>query len=164
MVRGGRTSRRIGQLVACATAAVAVAAPATASGQSAVDEYTLDIPQAGGGAGGGSGTDPTAGATPGGGGSVAGGGAGPGGNGTNAASGGVGNGPGENVDFSALHHGGEDAESVGAATGARSAPEVAADALFDSAMLPVLAALALITGLGAWRVFRGRWTLSGEAG
>ncbi|HSJ16881.1 MAG TPA: hypothetical protein VK920_02170 [Solirubrobacterales bacterium] len=39
-----------------------------------------------------------------------------------------------------------------------------ADTLLDDAMLPILAALALITGIGAWRVLRHRHTPTGAAG
>src|SRR5665809_51505 len=49
MIRGGLSSGRIARLLVCAFVALAALAPATASGQPAVDEYTLDIPQAGGG-------------------------------------------------------------------------------------------------------------------
>jgi hypothetical protein len=70
------------------------------------------------------------------------------------------------VKYDSLHEGasGVDSTSEPLDTTSRSAPEVVADTLLDSAMLPVLAALVVITGIGAWRVLRSRGTLSGQAG
>jgi hypothetical protein len=177
MIRGGSRSGRIACLLIGASAALAAAVPTAASAQPAVDEYTLDIP---GGGGGGDSTDP--GASTGGNGGVAsasGGGAGGAessapsaehgaesaqGGAEGTASGGGGHAArGEEIDSSRDGSG-----STGAAgsldTSSRSAPEVVADTLFDSAMLPILAALVLITGVGVWRMLRHRRTLSGQAG
>ena len=164
MVRGGSRSGRIACLLVGVSAALVAAAPA-ASAQPAVDEYTLDIP----GGGGGGDSAGSAGVA-----SASGGGAGGGessergaesaqGGDEGTASGGGGAARGEEIDSSDDGSG-----STGAGgsldTSSRSAPEVVADTLFDSAMLPILVALVLITGLGAWRVLRHRRTLSGHAG
>ena len=172
MIRGGSRSGRIAQVVGVVVA-LAVAAPAAAGAQSAVDEYSLDIP---GGGGSDSGTPssgaPSAGATAsgtpsdissGGGTGVESSSGGGGGNGADAdraeqekqsqgqAS--------DELEFGAIHDG-----STGLDTSSRSAPEVVADTLLDGAMLPILAALVLITGFGAWRVLRSRGTLTRQAG
>jgi hypothetical protein len=175
MIRGGIGSGRIALLV-CVSAALA-AAPATAGAQSAQEEYQLDIP------GGGSGSNP---ATPGGtppAATAAGTGSGSTetdngtdtgtatGTGTGSGSDAAGNHAGdktkaeqrkadEDLALSGTHAG----EAKALDTSSRSAPEVVADTVLDSAMLPILAALVLITGVGAWRVLRGRRTLSGQAG
>jgi len=156
VIRGGGSSKRIARLLVCALVAVSAAAPASAGAQSAVDEYTLDIP--GAGSGSGDPTSPTGGAP--------------------GAAGGAGSGglsPAEarerqlesrgltaeqaHLQFASFHTGASALD-----TSSRSAPEVIADSLFDGAMLPILAVLALITGVGVWRVVRGRWTPTGEAG
>jgi hypothetical protein len=175
MIRGGIRSGRIALLV-CVSAALA-AAPATAGAQSAQEEYQLDIP------GGGSGSNP---ATPGGtppAATAAGTGSGSTetGNGTDTGTA-TGTGTGSGSDAAGKHAGDktkaeqrkadEDlalsethaGEAKALDTSSRSAPEVVADTVLDSAMLPILAALVLITGVGAWRVLRGRRTLSGQAG
>ncbi|MGH2993434.1 MAG: hypothetical protein ACRDL1_07845 [Solirubrobacterales bacterium] len=154
-------------MLVCAFVALAVLAPATASSQPAVDEYTLDIPQAGGG--GSDPTDPNA-PSSGAGATAAG-----GGDGTGAGSG-SGLSPAEaaeakerrqerredgSVAFGELHDGKAQAQED---TSSRSFPEVIADTVTDGAMLPILAGLVLITGAGAWRVLRGRRTLTGPAG
>jgi hypothetical protein len=179
MIRGGTSLGRIGRLLACALAALAATIPATAGAQSpAVDEYTLDIP-----GGGGSQTDdpgsppPTgaeaSGASGGGGGggvtgdgSVGGGGAAGGGEGTAGQGQG---GSGDGVRYDNFH---EDVGATGSSSGSskpldtssRSAPEVVADSLTDGGMLPLIAALAVITGVGAWRVLRHRRTLTRAPG
>jgi hypothetical protein len=175
MIRGGIRSGRIALLV-CVSAALA-AAPATAGAQSAQEEYQLDIP------GGGSGSNPaTPGGTPpaataagtGSGSTETGNGTDTGtstGTGTGSGSDAAGNHAGdktkaeqrkadEDLALSETHAG----EAKALDTSSRSAPEVVADTVLDSAMLPILAALVLITGVGAWRVLRGRRTLSGQAG
>jgi hypothetical protein len=175
MIRGGIRSGRIALLV-CVSAALA-AAPATAGAQSAQEEYQLDIP------GGGSGSNPaTPGGTPpaataagtGSGSTETGNGTDTGtstGTGTGSGSDAAGNHAGdktkaeqrkadEDLALSETHAG----EAQALDTSSRSAPEVVADTVLDSAMLPILAALVLITGVGAWRVLRGRRTLSGQAG
>jgi hypothetical protein len=175
MIRGGIGSGRIALLV-CVSAALA-AAPATAGAQSAQEEYQLDIP------GGGSGSNPaTPGGTPpaataagtGSGSTETGNGTDTGtstGTGTGSGSDAAGNHAGdktkaeqrkadEDLALSETHAG----EAKALDTSSRSAPEVVADTVLDSAMLPILAALVLITGVGAWRVLRGRRTLSGQAG
>jgi len=163
MIRGGSRSGRIALLV-CVSAALA-AAPATAGAQSAQDEYQLDIP------GGGSGSNP---ATPGGtppAATAAGTGSGSTETGTGSGSDAAGSHPGDKNDagqrkadedlaLSQTHDGKANALD----TNSRSAPEVVADTVLDSAMLPILAALVLITGVGAWRVLRSRRSLSGQAG
>jgi hypothetical protein len=141
--------------------------------QSAVDEYTLDIP---GGGGGGDTANP--------GGSA---GAGAAAAGTEGSSGGAnsttGSGGGgadtsgsdasgataqDDLSLNPFHDGSGASGNISANapldTDSRSAPEVVADTLFDGATLPILAALVLITGVGAWRVLRQRGTLSGQAG
>jgi hypothetical protein len=173
MIRGGSRSGRIALLV-CVSAALA-ATPATAGAQSAQEEYQLDIP------GGGSGSNPaTPGGTP-----PAATAAGTGSGSTETGTGtdtGTGAGTGSGSDAAGNHaddntkaeqrkadkdlalgetHAGE-AQALD--TSSRSAPEVVADTVLDSAMLPILAALVLITGVGAWRVLRSRRTLSGQAG
>src|ERR687891_2263206 len=86
MIRGGTSSGRIARLLVCAVCSIVVAAPAVASAQPAVDEYSLDIP----GAGGSEPVDPN---DPGGAGAVAsGGGSGSGGGGAESGSGGGGGG------------------------------------------------------------------------
>jgi hypothetical protein len=175
MIRGGIGSGRIALLV-CVSAALA-AAPATAGAQSAQEEYQLDIP------GGGSGSNPaTPGGTPpaataagtGSGSTETGNGTDTGtstGTGTGSGSDAAGNHAGdktkaeqrkadEDLALSETHAG----EAKALDTSSRSAPEVVADTVLDSAMLPILAALVLITGVGAWRVLRSRRTLSGQAG
>jgi hypothetical protein len=164
MIRGGRGPSRIAWRLACALASLAVAAPATASAAPAVDEYSLDLPQAGGSQPADPSAPPPSGVAASGGpsGSAAGE-SGAGAVDTDAAA----TQPGqkqqeedENVPGFAAFHGGHATLD----TDSRAFPEVIADALFDSAMLPVVAALALITAVGAWRVLRGRRTLTGEAG
>jgi hypothetical protein len=158
VIRGGSSSRRVARLLACASVAVLVAAPASAGAQSAIDEYTLDIPGAGSAGSGGDPTAPSGGAS---------GTAGGGRSGLSAPaarqqrqleSRGL-TGEQAQLQFAPFHTGGP-----GLDTNSRSAPEVVADSLLDGAMLPILAGLALITGVGAWRVFRGRWTPTGGAG
>jgi hypothetical protein len=183
MIRGGRRSGRIARVVGVVVA-LAVAAPAAAGAQSAVDEYSLDLP--GGGTDSGDSGTPSSGApsaegtssgtpaatssgtptdtSPG------------GGAGVESRSGGDG-GEGDatrgaeqsqsqdqrsddELEFSGIHDGGSNALD----TNSRSAPEVVADTLLDGPMLPILAALVLITGFGAWRVLRSRGTLTRHAG
>jgi hypothetical protein len=172
MIRGGCSRGRIAQLFACAALALALVVPTTAGAQSAVDEYQLDIPGGGGSDSGGDpnaapptdasasasgdtgATDPTSGA--------AGSGSGDGANakGDESAQQGAKK-DDQNVNLGQLHDG---RANQSLDTSSRSAPEVVADTLLDSAMLPILAVLVLITGLGAWRVLRSRRTLSGQAG
>lgn len=175
MIRGGSRSGRIARVVGLVVA-LAVAAPAAAGAQSAVDEYSLDIP---GGGGSDSGTPSsgapsagtTASGTPGDTSSGSGGGTGI----ESSSGGGGGNGAdagraeqekqsqgqaSDELELGAIHDGG----STGLDTSSRSAPEVVADTLLDGAMLPILAALVLITGFGAWRVLRSRGTLTRQAG
>jgi hypothetical protein len=170
MIRGGSSWGRIAPLLACVALALSVAAPATAWAQSAVDEYQLDIP-----GGGSNPADPsppptgasasgeptgTAGTGGGGGGATAGNGDGARSNdAANLTPGGHTASAGEDVNGIKDFHNGQALD-----TSSRSAPEVVADTLFDSAMLPIIAVLVLITGAGAWRVLRGRRTLSGQAG
>ena len=186
MIRGGCRSSRIAYLLVGVSAALAAAAPTAVSAQPAVDEYTLDIPGGGGGGDsadpGGDSADPgastgdSAGVAP-----ASGGGTGgavgaessapSGERGAESAQGGAegtasgGGGAARDEELNSFH---DDSKSTGASgsldTSSRSAPEVVADTLFDSAMLPILAALVLITGVGAWRVLRHRRTLSGQAG
>lgn len=172
MIRGGLSTGRIAPLLVCAFVALAALAPATASGQPAVDEYTLDIPEAG--SGGSDPSNPNAPSTDAG--ATAAGGA----DGTGAGSG-SGLSPAkatearerkqergeerqadDNVAFDALHDG--KVRAQGLDTDSRSFPEVIADTVTDTAMLPIVAGLLLITGAGAWRVLRGRRTLTGQAG
>jgi len=177
MIRGGSRSGRIAQVVGVVVA-LAVAAPAAAGAQSAVDEYSLDIP-GGGGGGTDSGTPssgaPSAGATASGTPTDTSSGSG-GGTGLESGSGGHGgngaeadgakeeqqsqNQPNDELDFGGIHDGGSKALD----TSSRSAPEVVADTLLDGAMLPIVAALVLITGFGAWRVLRSRGALTRQAG
>jgi hypothetical protein len=182
MIRRRGRSGRIARLLVCVSAALAAAAPAAASAQPAVDEYTLDIP---GGGGGGDSADP--GASTGAGAGVAsaggdagvasaGGDAGGGGDGsskstesgardTEAGSGG-GAAQGDVIEGLNPFHDGTGSTSANGSLepSSRSAPEVVADTLTDGATLPILAALLVITGAGAWRVLRQRRTLSGQAG
>jgi hypothetical protein len=166
-------------LLVCVSAALAAAAPAAASAQPAVDEYTLDIP---GGGGGGDSADP--GASTGAGAGVpsagvpsAGGDAGGGGGGssqstesgtgdTESGSGPGGKAQGDEVEGLKPSHDGTGSTSANGSLepSSRSAPEVVADTLTDGATLPILAALLVITGAGAWRVLRQRRSLSGQAG
>jgi hypothetical protein len=175
MIRGGRRSGRIARVVGV-VGALAVATPATAGAQSAVDEYSLDLP--GGGTGSGDSGTPSSGALSAGGTSSgtpsdtsSGGGAGvesrsggDGGKGADASRGAEQTkSRGQRSDelgFGGLHDGGSNALD----TNSRSAPEVVADTLLDGPMLPILAALVLITGFGAWRVLRSRGTLTRHAG
>jgi hypothetical protein len=169
MIRGGSRRGRVGPVAACVVAAIALGAPAAASGQGAVDEYTLDLPE-GGGAGpvdANNPPPPTTGATS----SATGGGSGteaePGtaaGTGAGAQdpkAGGPKGKPQPAISFAPFHDG---VQPQSLDTTSRSAPEIVADALLDGAMLPILAALALITAAGAWRVLRSRRTLTGQAG
>jgi hypothetical protein len=164
MIRGGSRSGRIACLLVGVSAALAAAAP-TASAQPAVDEYTLDIP---GGGGGGDSADPGASTGGNGGASASGGGAGGGESSARSAERGA---EGTASEGSGGAARGEELNSSGSTgaggsldTSSRSAPEVVADTLFDGAMLPILVALVLITGVGAWRVLRHRRTWSGQAG
>jgi hypothetical protein len=172
MIRGGSRSGRIAQVVGVVVA-LAVAAPAAAGAQSAVDEYSLDIPGGGGSDSPSSGA-PSAGATASGAPGDTSSGSG-GGTGLESGSGDSGNGaeaggaeeeqrpqgqPNDALDFGGIHDGGSEALD----TSSRSAPEVVADTLLDGAMLPILAALVLITGFGAWRVLRSRGALTRQAG
>jgi hypothetical protein len=175
MIRGGSRSGRIACLLVGVSAALAAVVPTAASAQPAVDEYTLDIP-GGGGAGGGGEDSPggSAGVA-----SASGGGAGGTGGaggaesserGAESAQGGAegtasgGGGAARDEEIASSHDGGGSTGAGGSLdTNSRSAPEVVADTLFDSAMLPILVALVLITGVGAWRLIRYRRTLSGQA-
>jgi hypothetical protein len=176
MIRGGSRSGRIARVVGVVMA-LAVAAPTAAGAQSAVEEYSLDIP--GGGGGSDSGTPssgvPSAGTTASGTPTDTSSGSGGGTGIESSAGGGGGNGAdagraeqekqsqgqaSDELEFGAIHDGG----STGLDTSSRSAPEVVADTLLDGAMLPILAALVLITGFGAWRVLRSRGTLTRQAG
>jgi hypothetical protein len=161
MIRTGVRSWRIGGPLLCVLAALAVAAPATAFGQAAVDEYTLDIP----GSPGSNPSDPTAptsasaaGSSKGTNGEVS-------GNVENAA--GVASGAAaglagtasDRLNLSDLQKGSGHAALP---TTSRSVPEVVADSVTNTSMLPIVGALVLITGLGAWRLVRSkRNTLSG---
>ena len=147
--------------------AALLALPSVAAAQSAVDEYTLDIPGGGGSASGNSGGPPAAGtarsatASGSGGGNRAQDARGSaaadtaGGRARDAASGGAGGGGG-GAPF--------DGSGRTTDTDHRNAAEVVADTLLDDAMLPVLGALALITGIGAWRLLRHRHTPTGATG
>ncbi|MGH2990388.1 MAG: hypothetical protein ACRDMA_11095, partial [Solirubrobacterales bacterium] len=143
MIRGGSTSKRLSALLACALVALAAAVPATASAQSAVDEYTLDVPQAGGS----DPSDPTSSASGGAGGAA---GTTASGGGGAAAAGGNGLAAAEarerrqerreerreddNINFGDLHDGKtQAADSLN--TSSRSFPEVIADTATDGAML-----------------------------
>ena len=173
MIRGGRSLGRIGRVAVCALAALAVAVPATAGAQSpAVDEYTLDIPGGGGSQPDDPGTPPptgveASGSSGGGGGGATGDGSAQGGG---AAGGGEGTagqgGSGDGVRYDNFHEdvGGSAGTSQPLDTSSRSAPEVVADSLLDGGMLPLLAALLVITGVGAWRVLRHRRTLTRAPG
>jgi hypothetical protein len=171
MIRGGSRTGRIARLLACVLAALAIA-PAAAMAQSAVDEYTLDIP---GGGGGGEPADPggSAGAAAAGTEGSSGGpssttGSGGGGADTSGSDASGATAQGEDLSLNPFHDGSGASGNISANapldTSSRSAPEVVADTLFDGATLPILAALVLITGVGAWRVLRQRGTLSGQAG
>jgi hypothetical protein len=184
MIRRRGRSGRVARLLVCVSAALAAAVPAAASAQPAVDEYTLDIPGGGGGGGGASGgsggdsADPGASTGAGAGVASTGGDAGGGGGGgssqstesgaadTESGSGAGGTAQGDEVEGPKPSHDGTGSTSANGSLepNSRSAPEVVADTLFDSAMLPILAALVLITGVGVWRVLRHRRTLSGQAG
>jgi hypothetical protein len=165
MIRGGSRSGRIACLLVGVSAALAAVVPTAASAQPAVDEYTLDIP---GGGGGGDSAGGSAGIASGSGGGVGGAGSSERGAGSGrrgaegTASGGGGAARGEEID-SSLDGSGSTGAGGSLDTSSRSAPEVVADTLFDSAMLPILVALVLITGVGAWRLVRHRRTLSGHA-
>jgi hypothetical protein len=178
MIRG-RSLRRVAGLLACACVAVAGAAPTTAGAQSAVDEYTLDIPGAGGSSSG-QGAPPSGAPTgaapsdvaPSGAASASAGTGGgrPGSESAAGGSAGSGNGSSEarnrdarRLELYALHAGVVDANTA-AQPARRSAPEVVADTLLDGAMLPLLAALVVITGIGAWRLLRHRHTPTGATG
>jgi hypothetical protein len=174
MIRGRRSLGRIGRLLACALAALAATIPATAGAQSpAVDEYTLDIPGGGGSQSGDPGSPPPTGAEASGargGGGAAGDGSAQGGGGEGTAGQGQ-RGSGEGVRYDNFHEdGGASASGTGSGTSqpldtsSRSAPEVVADSLTDDGMLPLIAALVLITGVGAWRVLRHRRTLTRAPG
>jgi hypothetical protein len=153
-------------LIVCACA-VGAAVPATAGAQSAVDEYTLDLP--GGGSPSASSGGPPAGAA---GGSASGSGGGERGESAGRGDGDGAGGGGSSVGgrdasgaqagFAPFHEGEGAARAIG--TSPRSAPEVVADTLLDGTMLPLLGALVVITGVGAWRVLRHRRTLTGTAG
>jgi hypothetical protein len=172
MIRGGWGTRRIARLLVCAGMALAVV-PAVASAQSAVDEYQLEIPGAGGSQPAGPNEPPSTGAS-GASASSAGDVSGSGGE-SGSVAGSSGNDPtkkdqsakqgekqGENLRLNPLHEGSTRTHALD--TSSRSAPEVVADTLLDTAMLPLLAVLALITGAGAWRLLRNRRTLTGQAG
>lgn len=157
MIRGGIRSWRIGGPLLCVLAALAVAAPATAFGQAAVDEYTLDIP----GSPGTNPSDPTAPTSA----TAAGSGKGANGEGSgnhNAAAGaagaaglaaGLAGTASDRLNLSDLQKGSGHAALP---TSSRSVPEVVADSVTNSSMLPIVGALVLITGLGAWRLVRAR--------
>jgi hypothetical protein len=177
MIRRRRRSGRIARLLVCVSAALAAAAPAAASAQPAVDEYTLDIPGGGGGGGGGDSADPGASTGAGAGVASADGDAGGGGGessqstesgagDTESGSGAGGRAQGDEVEGLNRSHDGTGSTSANGSLepSSRSAPEVVADTLTDGAILPILAALLVITGAGAWRVFRQRRSLSGQAG
>lgn len=172
MIRAANRSGRIALIGVCVLGGLAVAAPTTVVAQPAVDEYSLDIPSGGSGSSDNSGT-PSTGASASGAPTSSG---GSGGGGGGSQSGGGGNGGGadpsapagketgaradEELQLGETHDGG----SRALGTDSRSAPEVVADTLLDGAMWPLLAALVAITGFGAWRVLRGRGTLSRHAG
>lgn len=174
MIQGGCRRGRIGRVAACVVAAIALGAPAAASGQGAVDEYTLDLPEGGGagpvdpnnpppptetssGTGAGSTTEAAAGTAAG----TAAGAQDPKADDPKADERKRKPEPESVVSFAPFHEG---VEPQNLDTTSRSAPEIVADALLDGAMLPILAALALITAAGAWRVLRSRRTLTGQAG
>jgi hypothetical protein len=170
MIRGGTSLGRIGRFLACALVALAATIPATAGAQSpAVDEYTLDIPGGGGSQPDDPGSPPptgveASGSSGGGGGGVTGDGSVQGGGAAGGDKGTAGQGhggSGDGVRYDNFH------EGVGGKsldTSSRSAPEVVADSLTDGVMLPLIAALAVITGVGAWRVLRHRRTLTRAPG
>jgi hypothetical protein len=190
MIRGGMSLGRIARLLACAFAALAAAVPATVSAQSpAVDEYTLDIPGGGGSQPDDPGSPPPTGVeasgSGGGGGATGDGSAGGGATGDRSAGGGAAAGGdedaagrgesqgasgGEGLRYDNLHDDVAGTDSSGGGTtgpldtSSRSAPEVVADSLTDGGMLPLIAALAVITGLGVWRVLRHRRTLTRASG
>jgi hypothetical protein len=166
MIRGGSRSGRIACLLVGVCAALAAVVPTAASAQPAVDEYTLDIPGGGGGgdsAGGSAGVASASGGGAGGAGSSERGAESGQGGAEGTASGGGGAARGEEIDSSLDGSGSTGADDGSLDTSSRSAPEVVADTLFDSAMLPILIALVLITGVGAWRLVRHRRALSGQA-
>jgi hypothetical protein len=164
MTRGGRSTWGIMAHACVLAALVIVAAPATAGAQSGVDEYTLDIP-GGGSSSGGAGDPPAAGAAGSGSGSE---GAGSGGQGSGSGGGGGSDAKRDaskrSLDELDELHSGASGGKAPLSTDSRSAPEVVADTLFDGTMLPLLAALVAITGVGAWRLVRHRRTLTGTAG
>jgi len=135
-------------------AALAVTAPATAGAAPATDEYTLDLPSAGGS---GSAPPPTPGGTVGAAGAPGAKGAGqsglePGVTAAEAAE----SARARELRFDIFHRGGE------LAANGRPASAVVADSLLDTGMLPIVMALALITGAGAWRILRSRRELPGN--
>jgi hypothetical protein len=165
MTRRGGTSAG----VALGIVVALLALPSLAAAQSAVDEYTLDIPGGGGSPSGSSGP-PAAGTA---------------GSGSASGSGGAHSkqdtrGSGAAADTAggrARGDAGASSERVGAGAApfqdgtapttnphGRTAPEVVADTLLDGAMLPLLAALVVITGIGAWRLLRHRHTPTGATG
>jgi hypothetical protein len=167
MTRGGGTSGR----VALGIAAALLALPSIAAAQSAVDEYTLDIPGGGGGSPSGNSGGPPAADTAGSG-SASGSGGGHSGQDTRGSGAAA-----DTAGGRARGDAGASAERAGAAgapfqdgtartTDAddRTAPEVVADTFLDGAMLPLLGALVVITGIGAWRLLRHRHTPTGAAG
>jgi hypothetical protein len=180
MIRGRRLRRIAGVACACvACVAVAGGAPTTAGAQSAVDEYTLDIP-GGGGSGSGQNAPPPAGAAPSGAApseAAASGAASPsagtspsqpGSDSADVASARRGNGSSgarnpdtPSLEFDEFHSG---VTPSAGKPDPRSALQVVADTLLDGPMLLLLGALVLITGVGAWRVFRHGRTLSGAPG
>jgi hypothetical protein len=139
----------------CALAVITALLPATAFGQAAVDEYTLDIPGASG-TNPGDPTAPTAAASGSGGGAT---GQGSGGRGKEETASrselasGTSDAASDNLNLSSLQKG---SGHSALPTSSRSAPEVVADSLTSSSMLPIVAALVLITGVGAWRLVRSR--------
>ena len=154
MIRGGTRTWRIGGPLVCALAVITALAPATAFGQAAVDEYTLDIPGASG-TNPGDPTAPTA-AASGSGGGATGQGSGHGKDATASRSdlaSGTSDAASDNLNLSSLQKG---SGHSALPTSSRSAPEVVADSLTSSSMLPIVAALVLITGVGAWRLVRSR--------
>jgi len=164
MTRGGFGTRGI-SLAVCVGAGL-LALPATVGAQSAVDEYTLDIPGGGGGSPSGNpGGPPSAGTA--GSASTSGSGGGQreqdarGSAAADTAGGGArGQARGGDGGLGPLDHGAGRTTD----TDDRNAPEVVADTLLDGAMLPMLGALALITAIGAWRLLRHRHTPTGAAG
>jgi hypothetical protein len=157
--------------VAFGIAVALLALPSVAAAQSAVDEYTLDIPGGGGAQSGNSGGPPAAGTA---------------GSGSASGSGGAHSGQDTRGSGAAADSAGgrahgdasAGADRAGAGGGGapfqggaaqttdvddRTAPEVVADTLLDGPMVPLLAALVVITGIGAWRLLRHRHTPTGAA-